>query len=133
MNEREHILVALEGTLAEDTGPLRDFNEIGRPVPAMVAHVQRWLSEGRTVKIFTARLSVLVDLLLQGSVEPMFMEKTQDKIVKPILAWCKEHVGQELDVTCVKDFMTTEIYDSRAVNVESNTGAISGQSPAGLL
>jgi len=36
--------------------------------------------------------------------------------------WCRQHIGQVLEVTNVKDFGMIELWDDRAIQVESNTG-----------
>jgi hypothetical protein len=50
--------VDLDGTLAY-YDPEADFDpeKVGPPVPKMVARVKRWLAEGKTVKILTARVA----------------------------------------------------------------------------
>ena len=35
-----------------------------------------------------------------------------------------KHIGQELEVTCTKDFGMIELWDDRAIRVEKNTGKI---------
>lgn len=92
--------VDFDGTLAEYHGytPM-----LGKPVPAMVERVKKWLEEGREVRIFTARLQ---------------MEHWR------IAAWCKEHVGAVLPITNLKDYKMEVLYDDRAVQVEQNTGRL---------
>ena len=41
-----------------------------------------------------------------------------------IKEWCIKHVGQELPITCFKDFGMIELWDDRAIRVEKNTGKI---------
>lgn len=96
--------VDLDGTLAHYEG-WKAGGEIGKPIPKMVARVKKWLKEGRTVKVFTAR--VAHD---NGS------ERWRIK------AWCKEHIGQDLEVTNKKDHGMVEFWDDRAVEVRINTG-----------
>ncbi len=50
------IAVDLDGTLAEYHGWVGD-SHIGKPISKMVDRVHRWLEEGHTVVLFTARLS----------------------------------------------------------------------------
>ena len=100
--------VDLDGTLAFYDGwkgPL----EIGEPVPLMVERVLRWLDEGRDVRIFTARVS-----------EPD--EAQRVAIEDAVQAWCVQHLGRLLPVTCTKDFAMVELWDDRAVQVVPNTG-----------
>lgn len=114
MSKRGWIGVDLDGTLARH-GQWRGADYIGPPIPAMVDRVKKWLREGETVKIFTARVSG------HG-----LKDKT-GKIVDalgPIYEWCEKHIGQVLDVTNVKDFDMIALYDDRAVQVETNTGRL---------
>ena len=97
--------VDLDGTLAEYHGWV-DGGKIGKPIPKMVARVKKWLKEGKAVKVFTARVHLDSD----GS------ERWRIK------AWCKEHLGQDLEVTNKKDYGMIELWDDRAVEVQRNTG-----------
>lgn len=98
--------VDLDGTLAEYHGWKNDA-EIGKPITLMVNRVKNWLKQGLMVKIFTARISV---------------DAGKEETIKQIKAWCKQHIGQELEVTNVKDFTMMELWDDRARQVEKNTG-----------
>lgn len=97
--------VDLDGTLAE-YGGWRGPDHIGAPIAVMVARVKQWLSEGRTVQIFTARVC-----LDEGNVARTAIEE-----------WCERHIGEILPVTCTKDYGMIELWDDRAVQVEINTG-----------
>jgi hypothetical protein len=97
--------VDLDGTLANYAGWVGE-DHIGEPVPVMVERVKQWLAQGVEVRIMTARVCVDSD----GSV------------ADTIKAWCRRHIGQELVVTCRKDFGMIELWDDRAVAVEPNTG-----------
>lgn len=108
--------VDLDGTLAHYESWV-GHQHIGAPIPAMVARVKRWLDEGRTVKIFTARVSDTRNL---------------SEILDAIRRWCIEHIGIELDVTCTKDYAMIELWDDRCVQVEPNTGRPLGISTRGL-
>lgn len=110
--------VDLDGTLASYDG-WNGHTQIGTPVPAMVERVQRWIGEGRHVKIFTARVSTPD-------------EKERDEVVSAIQAWCQEHVGVILPITCSKDFGMIELWDDRVVQVIPNTGQPIGFSTRGL-
>lgn len=79
---------------------------VGDPVPAMLGRVLVWLSQGKDVRIFTARAEV-------------------PELVTEIEEWCEKHVGQKLPVTNVKDFACVAIYDDIAVSVVRNTGELS--------
>jgi hypothetical protein len=108
---KEWIGVDLDGTLASYTeykGP----EHIGEPIPKMVSRVKKWLDDGKTVKMFTARAD----------------GKDKAVAVKAIKAWCKEHLGQELEVTCKKDQFMTELWDDRAVRVKKNKGERTAES-----
>jgi hypothetical protein len=99
--------VDLDGTLAEYShfeGP----TIIGKPIPRMVERVKRWLAEGRTVKIFTARVC-------KGP--------TDVKLIRQAIeVWCAQHIGRKLEVTNEKDWGMVELWDDRAVQVIPNTG-----------
>lgn len=98
--------VDLDGTLAVMEGWNGPY-EIGEPVPAMVDRVKKWLAEGKTVKIMTARAA------------------TDDKkTISAINNWCTKHIGKELEVTCKKDMDMIALFDDKAIRVEKNTGKL---------
>jgi hypothetical protein len=94
--------VDLDGTLARDTGAANP-DAIGAPVQPMIDRVQRWLSEGKTVKIFTARASIPAQVAL-------------------VKQWLQQHGLPDLEVTNTKDFGMVELWDDRCVSVTRNTG-----------
>ncbi len=100
------ILVDLDGTLAY-YDRFRGHNHIGKPVPAMVKRVQAWLHKGYEVRIFTARAAL-----------------RSQAINNLIEAWCEEHIGRRLTVTCIKDPKCIAIYDDKAFRVIQNTGKV---------
>jgi len=102
MAENGWIGVALDGTLAHDTG-WHGPNQIGPPIPEMLERVRNWLLEGRKVKIFTARATI-------------------PQQIPPIREWLRQQGLPELEVTNVKDFEMIECWDDRAVEVVTNTG-----------
>ena len=110
--------VDLDGTLAEYHG--WNGGVIGKPVPAMVERVKQWLSDGVTVKIMTARVSLFGGY----SSESNRTADTQfaDEQTKLIQEWCIEHIGAKLEVTYCKDFTMIELWDDRAVQIIPNTG-----------
>ena len=108
--------VDLDGTLAHYEGWV-GIDHIGEPVSPMVDRVKKWLAQGKEVKIFTARMA--------GHGMEVFEEDgtvSVADVVTPIKNWCKEHLGQELEVTNVKDFGMVELWDDRAIQVVKNKG-----------
>ena len=106
LDTRKHrwVGIDLDGTLAEYHG-FKGPHHIGPPIPKMVARVKRWLADGKDIRIFTARADL------------------GDKALQKIKDWCKEHIGEELPITNVKDRYCEEIWDDRAVRVKKNDGA----------
>lgn len=104
--------VDLDGTLAYYDG-WKGPAHIGEPVPLMLAKVKVMLAEGKEVRIFTARV---------------YSDSTPSRDAEVAVArmcienWCYEHLGVRLQVTNVKDFGMTHLYDDRAIAVEFNTG-----------
>jgi len=94
--------VDLDGTLARDLGSGRG-DEIGSPIEPMLARVKRWIAEGRTVKIFTARAS-------------------SPRQVMAVKAWLASVGLPDLEVTNVKDQRMIELWDDRCVQVTTNLG-----------
>lgn len=85
-------------------------SHIGEPIKLMVDRVKEWLGQDKNVKIFTAR--VAPDKTLNERVEAE----------EAIRAWCKKHIGEELEVTAYKSSHMYEFWDDRAVAVIPNTG-----------
>ena len=102
--------VDLDGTLAHYEG-FGDGKSIGEPISRMLLRVKAWLNKGKKVKIFTARVSA-------------FHHSRNEKQKKLIKKWSMKHIGQELEVTCTKDFGMIELWDDRAIRIEKNTGKI---------
>jgi hypothetical protein len=94
--------VDLDGTLARDLGSTR-WDEIGSPIEPMLTRVKRWVAEGRTVKIFTARAS-------------------SPRQVAAIKEWLASCGLPDLEVTNVKDLQMIELWDDRCVQVTTNLG-----------
>jgi len=94
--------VDLDGTLARDLGSAR-YDQIGSPIEPMLVRVKRWIAEGRTVKIFTARAS-------------------SPRQVAAIKEWLVSWGLPELEVTNVKDLQMIELWDDRCVQVTTNLG-----------
>lgn len=100
---KDWIGVDLDGTLAY-YDKWRG-GHIGAPIPGMLERVKRWLAEGKTVKIFTARAA--------------------DPSNIPMLeAWLITYLGQVLTITNVKDKRMVELWDDVAVRVIKNRGAV---------
>lgn len=101
------IYVDLDGTLAKQSKDFKGMEHIGAPVPEMMDRVKDWLAKGVTVVIFTARMN--------------------DKGAFPyIKRWLREQGIDHLRVTNVKGPDVDEIWDNRAVAVETNTGKVLG-------
>jgi len=96
--------VDLDGTLAY-YDRLSPFDEIGEPVPAMLALVKELIANDIKVKIFTAR--------------------AQDPEQKPIIReWLKANGLPELEITNIKDYNMQWLLDDRCIQVERNTGRL---------
>jgi hypothetical protein len=115
----------------------------GEPIEPMVERVKRWLAEGREVRIFTARVFPL--LFVAPGAPPATWQLPDSGYAasaarmyeagiaaQAIQRWCRQHLGQELIITCVKDYSMIELWDDRAVQVHPNTGEVVGQSTRGL-
>ena len=98
--------VDLDGTLAVYHGWVSP-DHIGEPIPKMLNRIKKWLSEGRRVKIFTARCTI-------------------PEHIPYIEEWLEKHGIGGLEVTNVKDFHMIELWDDRCVQVEPNTGEVVG-------
>ena len=94
--------VDLDGTLARDLGSAR-WDQIGSPIEPMLMRVKRWIAEGRTVKIFTARAS-------------------SPRQVMAVKEWLVSCGLPDLEVTNVKDLQMIELWDDRCVQVTTNLG-----------
>ena len=103
--------VDLDGTLAHyRTGQ----KEIGEPIEPMVKRVKEWHEMGYEVRIVTARVANISRDLID------FWNR--DNQIKLIREWCTKHLGFTLMPTSEKDFMMTELWDDRAVQVAFNKG-----------
>lgn len=132
---RGWIGVDFDGTLAQyDTWVSADH--CGDPIGPMVERVKRWRDEGWEVRVFTARVFPITNVIYPGDDIPMTStteRRTQAfRSAWAIQQWCKEHLGEILPITCVKDFSMSELYDDRAVQVRPNTGELVGASTRGL-
>jgi phosphoribosylamine---glycine ligase len=103
------IATDLDGTLARYSGW---SDEIGEPIPTMVQRVRRWISEGKEVRILTAR----------GTIDGKEINK-HEQLIK-IHDWVNEHIGTPLFVTDRKDPEMIKLYDDRVRQVEEGTGEL---------
>lgn len=88
-------------------------NAIGEPIPEMLERVKKWISEGITVKILTARAAASS---YNGNTD------LRDYYVNEVKRWCRKHLEKELEVTAEKDFYMLEFWDDRCIQVIPNTG-----------
>lgn len=105
---KEWIGVDLDGTLAE-YDDFVSLTHIGKPIMPMVERVRRWIREGKTVRIFTARWDETDEGTLGG-------------VLAAIHIFLESVDLPSLEVTNVKDRYMSELWDDRAVAVEANTG-----------
>lgn len=135
----------LDGTLAIYDG-WKGIEHIGRPIQPMVDRAKQLHSQGKKVKIFTARVAPKLITAKENS-EPGFGETGQSEFgeafvwrlkkhrvgmspddyykVKAsdiIKDWCREHLGFVPEVTCEKDQLMKTCYDDRSVQVVENKG-----------
>ncbi len=103
--------VDLDGTLAH-FDHFRGWSHVGDPVPEMLDRVRGWLSEGRDVRIFTARVEPV------GSDDGSHVEVSRAAINE----WSLLHLGALLPITCCKDVECVALWDDIAVGVVKNTG-----------
>lgn len=107
--------VDLDGTLAMYPGTYGVPHGIGKPIPKMVNRVKKWLSEGKEVRVMTARAAGPF-MNINGE------DIGEDAALKEVRDWCEEHIGRQLPITCKKDYQMIELWDDRAVQVIPNTG-----------
>lgn len=94
--------VDLDGTLAFYDG-WKGIEHIGSPIGSMLFRVKKWTSEGKRVKIFTARANNKESI--------PFIEK-----------WLSENGIPNLEITNIKDYGMIELWDDRAIQVIPNEG-----------
>ena len=112
--------VDLDGTLAHYDG-WKNARHIGDPVPAMLQRVKRWLTEGKDVRIFTARVDGGAVALSMGNAAGSEYVDV-DGVREQIETWCLQHIGVVLPVTNKKDYGMIELWDDRCIRVVTNTG-----------
>jgi hypothetical protein len=106
--------VDLDRTLAKYTHWVA-ADDIGDPIPSMVDRVKLWLAHGLAVRIFTARV-------WHNNSVAMFERSELARTA--IQRWCRQHIGVELPITCVKDLGCVALYDDIAIQVVPNTGIV---------
>lgn len=110
-NVKEWVGFDFDGTLAKKTHwSGNGQGKVGEPIMPMVNKVRQLLKKGKKVKIVTARVCSLST------------EKDRKEGERLVKEFCKKYFGKELEVTCEKDYLMTELYDDRAVQVLSDTG-----------
>lgn len=124
------IAVDLDGTLARYDG-WKGIEHIGEPIAPMVERVKRWLSEGKDVRIFTARVDGGEVALEMGDANGV-AHRDVPMVRHHIEQWCLQHIGCALPITNVKDYGMLELWDDRAVQVVMNEGTPVGASTRGL-
>ena len=120
MSRQGWIGVDLDGTLAfydHWRGP----EHIGEPIPLMADRVRAWLTQGRDVRIFTARVDGGEVALSMGDKNGE-AHRDVEMVRHHIETWCVKQFGVVLPVTCKKDYGMIELWDDRAVQVIPNTG-----------
>lgn len=104
--------VDFDGTLAKyETWEPGKGMQGGEPIPKIFQLVKGLIDNGKTVKIFTARVSFPGESAEQTRV---------------VHAWLEKWGLPKLEVTCVKDFMCMYMIDDRAIACEKNTGELFG-------
>lgn len=103
----------LDGTIANDSN-LGTFSPyiIGPPVKAIVDMIKAFIAEGKTCKIFTARVHLHDPIKKQ-----QMIERIQDYLEK-------ECGLPRLEVTNVKTTSLRALYDDRAFHVVRNEGRV---------
>ena len=87
------------------------LDEIGSPIKPMLNRLKKWIAEGKTVKIFTARASSPRQIVM-------------------IKKWLASHGLPDLEVTNAKDLRMIELWDDRCVQVMTNLGEPIGKNTA---
>jgi len=107
--EKAWIGVDLDGTLVKyKSGQFnkkgREF--IGEPIRKMCDRVRKWIADGVTIKIITARIEDGVDCSL---------------FIQSLNEFCTSEFGQILEATNKKDYGMVTQWDDRAMSVIPNT------------
>jgi glycerophosphoryl diester phosphodiesterase len=103
-NIEEWIGIDLDGTIAY-YDEWKGIEHIGRPIMPMIEFVKDLISQGKTIKIFTARAKNRAS-------------------IPYIHKWLEEYGLAGLEVTNEKDFGMIMLYDDRCMQVVTNSGEI---------
>jgi hypothetical protein len=106
--------VDLDGTLAHAEDGWPEPDQIGEPIPGMMEWVKRAMTNGITIKIFTARAS-------------------WPESLPHVKEWLTKHGIGHLEITNIKDMYCDRILDDKAIQVLRNSGHIVGIHPAEAL
>ena len=99
----------LDGTLAEYDG-WKGIEHIGKPIKPMCDLIKKLHSDGKLVKILTARVAPRKD----GEDATLARQY--------IRLWCVDNLGFVPDITHEKDALMETLYDDRVQQVIPNTG-----------
>jgi len=116
MSKDSWIGVDLDGTLAHYDKWVA-WNVIGSVIKPMRERILKWVAEGKTVRIFTARAGFDKDTCYVTGVD-----FTKQEVVDVIQTWLVQNGMPPFDVTATKDFRMVELWDDRCVQVIPNTG-----------
>jgi len=110
---------------------------VGKPIPRMVELVKTLLAEGKTIKIFTARVgpASAEECLAAFSGRGKFPGYEGEIGPNPVRDWinyqtmilneaCMFAFGRTFEITATKDFHMWALYDDRAIQVIPNTGEL---------
>lgn len=125
----EWIGVDFDGVLAKDAVALGVFPDVGPPIPAMIARVRAWLTEGKDVRVFTARVNpgTVGDCARFGRT-PLEWYHYQVGLIEN---FCLAQFGAPLPITCVKDYKMIALWDDRCVQMVTDTGEPAVARPTG--
>lgn len=108
-----------------------DDMALARPLP-LVERVKRYLAEGKVCKILSAQVWTPPTrryLSKPTEAEQAWLEEAKGyyararKAETTIKAWCLQHIGQVLEVTCERDRGCQEVWDDKAYHVVPNSFA----------
>lgn len=108
--------VDLDGTLAHYSG-WQGIDHIGAPIAPMVERVKRWLAEGRSVKIFTARVDGGGVAIVMGDQNGV-AHRDVPSVRHHIEQWCLLHLGSS-----TAHYQRQRLRDDRALGRSRGSGA----------